>query len=362
LTEDRKPKIFYGYIIVLVGFCIQAVAWGVWSTFGIFFNPLLDEFGWARATISTAVSLSAIMSGFFSIIAGRLGDRIGPRMVMIGCGVFLGAGYLLMSQVNAIWQLYLFYGAIAGIGLSGVNVLLLSTVARWFVKKRGMMTGILRVGAGAGMLIMPLVANGLISDHGWRDAYIIIGIIALVSVILAAQFLRYGPAQKELLPYGADEANAGKSNSVGGGFSLQEAIHIRQFWMLCAIFGLVLFGAYIIWVHIVSHAIELGIEQASAARVLATIGGVGMAGRVVMGIASDRIGNKLAMIICLIILVGALFWLQSARGLGMLYLFAGIYGFGYGGFAALVSLMVAELFGLSSLGTLFGIVFFVLLH
>jgi len=358
LIEGKKPKIFYGYIILLVGFLIQAVAWGASYTFGIFFNPLISEFGWSRATISIAVSLSTFMYGLFGIFVGRLSDRVGPRIVMIGCGVILGSGYLLMSQVNALWQLYLFYGLIVGIGLSGMDVLLLSAVARWFVKKRGLMSGILKVGTGTGMVVMTLVANGLISGYGWRDAYIFIGIIALVAVVSAAQFLRRDPSEKGLLPYGADKANANSPNWVEEGFSFREVIHIRQFWMLCAMSGLFLFCSFIIVVHIVPHAIDLGITPASAARIMAIIGGVSMAGRMVMGVASDRIGTRLAMTICFIILVGALFWLQSARELWMLYLFAAVYGFAHGGFFALLSPAVAELFGLSSHGTLFGTVFF----
>jgi len=358
LIEDRKPKIFYGYIILLVGFIIQAVAWGASYTFGIFFNPLISEFGWPRATISIAVSLSTFTYGLFGIFVGRLGDRVGPRIVMIGCGVILGAGYLLMSQVNALWQLYLFYGLIVGIGLSGMDVLLLSAVARWFVKKRGMMSGILKVGTGAGMVIMTLVANGLISGYGWRDAYIFIGIIVLVAVVSAAQFLRRDPSQKGLLPYGADKTNANSSNWVEEGFSLREAIRIRQFWLLSAMAGLFLFCSFIIFVHIVPHAIDLGITSANAARIMAIIGGVSIAGRMVMGVASDRIGTRLAVTICFIIQVGALFWLQAAGELWMFYLFAGIFGFAHGGFFALISPAVADLFGLSAHGTLFGAVFF----
>ena len=87
LTEDKKPKIFYGYIIVLISFCIQLVAFGIFSTFGVFFNPLLNEFGWTRTMLSGASSLAVLLLGFFAIIVGRLNDRIGPRIVMVGCGV-----------------------------------------------------------------------------------------------------------------------------------------------------------------------------------------------------------------------------------------------------------------------------------
>lgn len=358
MTGDRKPKLFYGYIIILAGFGIQAVGWGVYSVFGVFFTPLLIEFGWTRATISGATSLSFLLLGFFTIIAGRLGDKFGPRVVMVGCGLFLGLGYLLMSQVSAIWQLYLFYGLIVAIGSSGLDVLPLSTVARWFVKRRGMMSGILKAGTGAGMLIMPIVASGLIVSYGWRTSYLILGSIAFAFIILAAQFLRRDPGQKGLVPYGADEVDAADLNATEAGFSLQEAIRLRQFWMLCALCVITLFYIDTIMVHIVPHGIELGISAASAATILAVIGGVSMVGRVVMGSAGDRVGSRLAISVCFPIMAVALFWLQIAQELWMLYLFAAVYGFAHGGFFALLSPLVAELFGLGSHGVIFGIVFF----
>ena len=358
MTGDRKPKLFYGYIIVLVGFGIQAVGWGVYSVFGVFFTPLLIEFGWTRVTISGATSLSFLLLGFFGIIAGRLGDKFGPRVVMVGCGLFLGLGYLLMSQVSTIWQLYLFYGLIVAIGTSGLDVLPLSTVARWFVKRRGMMSGILKAGTGAGVLLMSIVASGLIVSYGWRTSYLILGSAAFAFIVLAAQFLRRDPGQKGLVPYGADEAGAADLNATEAGFSLQEAIHLRQFWMLCALCVITLFYIDTIMVHIVPHGIELGISAASAATILAVIGGVSMVGRVVMGSAGDRIGSRLAISVCFPIMAVALFWLQIAQELWMLYLFAAVYGFAHGGFFALLSPLVAELFGLGSHGVIFGIVIF----
>jgi len=330
----------------------------MFSTFGVFFTSFLAEFGWPRATISGAASLASVVLGFVGIVAGRLGDRIGPRMVMVGCGVFLGSAYLLMSQVNATWQLYLFYGVIAGIGFSGMDVLLLSTVARWFVKRRGMMTGVLKIGTGAGMLVLPLVATRLISNYGWRDSYIIIGIVVLAVIITAAQFLRRDPAQRGLLPYGADEAGADGPNWKDGGFSLREAMHTSQFRILCAMYAIILFCGHTMLVHIAPHAVDLGITPANAAGVLSTIGGVSIAGRAVMGTAGDRSGTRRAVIICSIVLVAGLVWLQFASELWMLYLFAAVYGFSHGGFFTVLSPLVADLFGLSSHGAIFGSVFF----
>jgi len=354
----KKPRFFYGYIIVLAAFGIQMVAWGMFNSYGVFFKPLTTEFGWTRAMTSSAVSFAMLVYGLLGIAMGRLTDRFGPRMVMVVCGFFLGLGYLLMSQVNTIWQLYLFYGLMVGIGVSALDVSLLSTVARWFVKKRGMMTGIVKVGTGIGILVMPVVANWLISNYGWRVAYIIMGIIALVFVIAIAQLLRRDPEQMRQLPDGEEKANADSLNSANEGFSLRKATHTRQFWVICAMFFCVEFITMIIYVHVVPHVIDLGISMTNATSVLAAIGGVSIVGRLVMGSAGDRIGHKLAMTFCFLILVVALFWLQFAEELWMLYLFVVIYAIANGGLYTLISPMAAELFGMGSHGVILGIVVF----
>lgn len=358
MPGNRKSKFFYGYIIVAVCFTIQVIAWGLINTFGVFFKPLITEFDWSRATISGAISLASFLIGLVGIIAGVLNDRLGPRLVMAACGFFFGLGYVLLSQVNTIWQLYLFYGVLVGIGACATDVVLLSTIARWFAKGRGVMSGVTKVGTGLGILIMPLVETKLILAYGWRVAFFILGALALAIIISVAQLLRRDPSQKGLLPNGGEAATNGSSDLAEEGLSLREAIYIRQFWTTCAIYFTIVSFAMTILIHIVPHTIDLGISATNAAGVLSTIGAVSIVSRVVMGTASDRIGNKRAMIICFLILVGALFWLQMAKELWMLYLFGAVYGFSHGGFFALISPTVAGLFGTSAHGTLFGIVSF----
>ncbi|MFC1937991.1 MFS transporter [Chloroflexota bacterium] len=358
MIGDRKPRIFYGYVIVLLGFCIQMVMWGTFNNFGVFFSPLLTEYGWARATVSGARSIASLVFSFTGILAGRLGDKIGPRITMTVCGLFLGLGYLLLSRTHAVWQLYLFYSFMVGVGMSGSNVLPLSAVARWFVRKRGMMSGIVKVGAGAGMLAVPILVSWLIATYSWHSMFVITGSLALVSIVLTAQFLARDPAKKGLLPYGADEQKVKGIDLQASGFSLREAIRLRQFWMLCGIFLTVNFCTETVLVHIVPYALDLDISAASAASILATIGGVSIAGRFIMGSAGDRLGNRLTSAICLAILAIGIFWLQFTRESWMLYLFAVMYGFTHGGFFALISPLVAELFGLISHGVILGIVIF----
>lgn len=357
-SRGTKSNFFYGYIIVAACFGLQMMIWGLFLSFGVFLKPLVYQFGWSRAVISGASSLSLFFSGVTSIFFGSLNDRYGPRMIMTACGFFLGLGCLLTSQINAIWQLYLFYGVLVGIGISGADVVLLSTVARWFVKKRGMMSGVIMAGTGLGILIMPLVASSLISIYGWRISYIILGTLALLVVISVAQLLRRDPGQMKQLPDGEQKIAFGSLDSAEGGLSLREAIYTRQFWTICTIFLAISLCANVVLIHIVPHAVDIGISTITAAGVLSTIGGASIAGRLIMGSTGDRVGNKWAVIVSLLVFVAAFIWLLVAKELWMLYVFAAAYGFAHGGFFAVGSPLVAELFGISSHGLIFGIVFF----
>src|SRR4030067_532927 len=162
---------FYGYIVVIAAFFIMFVSWATYNSFGVFLTPLLNDFSWNRAVTSGAFSLSMFLYGVLGIVVGGLTDRLGPRAVLALCGFLLGLGYLLMSQVGALWQLYLFLGVIIDVAMSGVWVPQMSTVARWFVKRRTMQTGIVIAGTGLGPLVGPIVTSRLIADYGWSQAY-----------------------------------------------------------------------------------------------------------------------------------------------------------------------------------------------
>ncbi len=355
----KRPAFFYGYTIAAFCFCIQAIGIGTYITFGIFFKPLLADFNWSRATLSGAQSLATLIGGLLGVLVGRLNDRFGPRVVMTVTGFFFGLGFLLMSGLNSVWQLYLFYGVVVGVGMSSIDVIALTTTARWFVRRRGMMTGIVKAGTGAGQLIMPLVASILIAGSGWRISYIVIGATVMVLLISIGQLLQRDPARMGLLPDGNREIQAARSNLAETGFYLHEALRMRQFWTICFANLATMFCLLIIMVHIVPHATDLGISSTTAAGILATIGGISMAGRLVIGIAIDRIGNKHSMIICFILLISTLLWIQLVRELWMLYLFAVVYGFAHGGLFTVISPIVAEYFGVRSHGILFGVVAFV---
>ncbi len=354
-----KTRYFYGYNIVAAGFTIQAVCIGALFAYGVFFKEIQAEFGWSRATISGASSLALLMMGAAGVLAGRLNDRIGPRILIAVSAVFLGLGYLLLSRIQSPWQLYVVFGILAGIGFSTHDVITLSTVARWFDKRRGAMSGIVKVGTGSGQLLGPMLATLLLTVFGWRYSNVIIGAAILVALLLVAQLMRRDPQEMGLLPDGRiSKSNGWNGEVTGRSLILREAARIEQFWTICITEFAIFFCLFTIVVHIVPHARDLGLAPAYAAGVLSTIGGVSIVGRIVMGSANDRIGGKRALLICIIMLFCSFVWLQLASTAWMLFLFAVIYGFAHGGFFTVVSPMVAEWFGTGSHGMLFGIVLF----
>lgn len=358
--HKKTPRVFYGYIVAAAAFLIMIVAWGLYIVFGIFFTPLLNEFGWTRAVTSGAYSLSSVLHGMLGIVMGLLTDKLGPRKVVTFCGIILALGYFLMSQVNSVWQLYLFYGIIVGIGMGGLWIPLLSPVARWFVGRRSMMTAIVVSGLTIGQMIAPPIVSRLIAAYDWRIAYMIVAGVVLVMVVVPAQFLKRDPSQKGLLPYGSEiEANRPGMESAETDYTLKEAVRTVQFWLVTAILFCFGFSAFALTVHMVPHAIELGFAEVRAANVLAINGGAGIVGNFFLGgLIADRIGNKKAFIIGFALATAALLWLIPAKEMWMLYLFSVGFGLALGSIGPSESPLVARLFGLSSHGLVYGVVGF----
>jgi len=331
----------------------MTLAIGTSTAFGVFFKPVMSEFGWNRAMTAGAYSLSWFLQGLLAVVMGKLTDRFGPRLVMTLCGTLVGLGYLLTSRIASLAQFYLFF-AVVGIGMGGFNVSLVSTVSRWFVRRRGTMTGIVLAGGGFGSLFTPPIANWLIATYDWRLSYVIIGGLIFVTVLLGAQFLRRDPAVMGQRPLGDDldeKLDASQDSSQ------ESAIYHRQFWMVFATYFAFGFCAYFSLVHLAPHATDRGISASEAARMLSTIGGGVILGRIGMGFLGDRIGNRRALILCFSLMSLGFLFLILVEEMWMLYVFAACIGFTWGG-GTLGPLLLAELFGLRSLGGNVGIINF----
>ena len=198
------------------------------------------------------------------IFLGRLTDRLGPRWVLALASVIYGLGYLLLSQVNAVWHLYLCFGVLAGISIGAHDVCTLSTVARWFVKRRGLITGIVKSGAGVGQALMPIGVAILIVMFGWRTACVVIG-FSLLSMVLVSLMLKRDPALVGLQPDGVEVAatETTELNSATSipehGISLRQALKTHQLWLLCIGKFADFYCLMTIVIHIVPHGIDLSL-------------------------------------------------------------------------------------------------------
>jgi MFS family permease len=333
----------------------MTVMWMGFYSFGIFFKPVLKEFGWTRAVTAGAFSLCSFIQGLLAIAMGALTDRFGPRLVMTLCGLLLGAGYLLMSQLNGLSQLYLFFSIVIGIGMGGSFVPMMTLTARWFVRRRGMMTGIVASGTGLGSVIGPVLAGLLISRYGWRTSFAALGVTIFVVMVLAALPLRRAPGH---ITGGAAGNGAGEwvPSIQQEGIDFQDAIRSRQFWTVFAMIFCMGFSIFAVMVHAAPHVTDLGFSQATAANVMAVIGIACIAGRILFGKALDRIGSRNGFIFGFAVMAFSLVLVAFCGTLPLLYLFAVLFGFAFGACVTCESPLVADLFGLRCHGLLLGIV------
>jgi MFS family permease len=354
-----KKSFFYGYVIVFICFILQLVLVGQRTSFGVFIKPLTDEFAWSRALISGAFSLSTIVMGLSSIWMGWLKDRIGPRVVITFSGILVGTGLMLMFFVHSTWQLYLFYSILIGLGMGGVLSPLVSTITRWFITRRNIMLGLLFTGGGLGSIIGPPLITWFIYTYSWQKAFLLVGIVVFIFVVIPAQFLKRDPSQIGQIPYQKGNETRRKMLSGVEELSLKQALHTRKFWMFSIIMFCAGFCTATVSVHIVPLAIDRGISAITAATILAVMNVAMTAGSLIMGIIADKIGSRRMLIFCQCLLLGVILFLLPVNSAWLLGMFAVVIAFGGGGIGVLQGTIVAELFGLKSNGVILGVNFFI---
>lgn len=352
-----RSRFFYGYTIVIAATWMMTLIYGMRSAYGLFLKPVTDDFGWSRAAVSGAFSISMIVQGIMAPLMGGLTDRLGPRVILVVATVLSGAGYLLLLLTDSMWQLYLFYGVIVGVSMSGYLVPLLSTLARWFSRRRNLVSGISLGGISLGSLLAPPGVNWLIAEHGWRIAFAVLGIICLVFIAFVSYFIRRQPSDVGQVPYGETQDKASGQKANASGLSLRIAAGTSMMWITFLIFVCFGYCMISIMVHLVPYAVDMSISPAVAANILAVTGGVAIAGNVLLGIAADKIGIKYVLIFGFALLAATSFWLASVREVSTFYLYAVIFGFATG-IVTVESPVVAWLFGLRSHGLILGVMSF----
>ena len=333
---------------VVFGACLtQFTIIGLLISYGLFFAEFEREYGWSRTALSASTSVAFFLMGVFAIAIGRLNDRFGPRLVLGISGTLYGIGYALLSQVTEIWHLFILFGLCIGSGMAAHDVVTLSTVARWFPNRRGVMSGIVKTGTAVGQVSVPPLAAVLLTQYGWQTALVILGTAATGLMVIASACMSDPPKAK----------GQGQRADVDG-LTMAQARRLPTLWLMCLIQFLVFPTLMTIPLHIVVHAIDLGSTPAVAALLLSTMGASSVVGRLCSGFAVDRIGGKGGIAVCLVPLVIALVSLMGVSQVSLLFPVMAIYGFGHGGFFTVVNPTAANYFGVKALGSIFGLIVF----
>ncbi|MEU6484219.1 MFS transporter [Streptomyces sp. NPDC046887] len=290
-----RQKQLWPWMIAAIGFVALVAAAGFRATPGALVEPLQNEFGWSTGTIGFAMSVNLALYGVTAPFASALMERYGVRKVTAVAMTLIALGSGLAIFMTASWQLVMLWGVLVGLGAGSISLGFVATIGtRWFVKRQGLVTGLLTAGGATGSLIfLPVVAKLSESDGGWRTAAIVTSLVAFATVPFVLLFFREHPGDVGIPPYGADEVvptppptrNAGKL-AVD---ALKSASHSKAFWVLAAAFAIC--GATsngLINTHFIPAAHDHGMPSVTAAGLLALIGVFDLVGTVVSGWLSDR--------------------------------------------------------------------------
>jgi MFS family permease len=355
----RQPRFFYGWVVVAtsaLGLLFGAFPIVV-SSFAIFFKAYIHEFHASRAAISLALTIHNIMAASLAACIGRLTDRFGGRNVILpGLGI-LGLVLLSAEAIGSkVWQLYVFYALLGAVSGTTTSIPYSVVVSRWFNRCRGLALGMTMAGLGVGAIVMPPLAQQLITDHGWRSAFAIVGGATLiVPMPIVGLFLKEAPQGRSLLPDGAAAVPiaAGQPD----GLTWREIMNSPTFWLMIVAFVLAAAGITACTVHIAALFSDRGSTAASAALAVSVVGLALLAGRAGTGFFLDRyFGPHVAMFLFALAALGmGLLW-TGATGLPAL-MGAFLVGLGLGAEVDIIAYLMGRYFGLRSLGTAFGFAF-----
>jgi OFA family oxalate/formate antiporter-like MFS transporter len=351
---QSNPRIFYGWFVVAGTFAVTFVGFGCAYTFSAFLPSLQQDFAASRGSISLVFSLAGFLYFALGMVSGPLADRFGPRRLAVAGMLLTGLGLALASAARSLGEVYAAYGLGVGLGVGASYVPVLGAVQQWFVRQRGLASGIGVAGIGVGTLVMPPAAAALIETLGWREAYLVLGIFAASVGGGLALLIENDPRDRGLCPDG-DPLLPGVESNGPAAAPLREAMRSRPFLGLCAACVIGAFGVFVPFVHLVPYALDHGVAQPAAVLLLGAIGVGSTAGRFFLGGLADRLGRAFSLLTMVAGMALAFAVWLLATSFWPLAAFALLYGLFYGGWVALLPAVVADYFPGCNIGGVLGV-------
>ena len=371
-------RFYYGWVITGVVFLVGVTEAGAFQNIlAVFLKPMADTFGWSRTAISATMFFGSITGGFISPFFGSLLDRHGPRIMAFLGVTILSAGLVSLAFLNNIWQLYLLFGIGRMVAVGVLNLVISVSISNWFIRLRGRAMGMVWLGPRMGSAVLPLLAQFLISSHGWRLAWAALGLVVFImSGIPSLLFLRRRPEDLGLLPDGdpkpSDKSNP-DSQTTGAGetepgsisnlepiWTRREAARTRSFWLLTVItclFTLVQAGTNF---HLFPFLTDQGISESIGVMLISTFAIFGAIGAVSCGFLTEKFSSTALLtinafasgIIFLFLYLMITLKIGGAANVTFLFILQAINGLLHGGRMPLLYIIWPEFFGRHSLGSI----------
>lgn len=355
-----RRSVFYGWWIVLTA--AVGLFWGppisVYA-FAVFLKPLMRDFHATRAAVSLSFSLHSVAGAISAPLVGRFIDRCGTRRVIVAAAATLGLTLISIRALSA--SLGQFYFSYAVVGICSVTLVIAysKVVSRWFDRQRGLALGLMMLGIGSGAMVMPALAQALISSFGWRAAYAILGLaVLLIPLPAAAAFLRENPQRLGLAPDGARPVNARSGGHADApGLSASEAWQSRTFWLMVCAFFLVGASVQGCLVHTAAMLADRGLTAQRAALGSSLAGAAVLIGRVGTGYLLDRLfAPRLAALFFGGVAVG-IGLLGTGTSTGVVCMGAFLVGLGLGAEVDIIAYLSSRYFGLRSFASIYSSAF-----
>jgi len=337
----------YRWAIVGLGGLMGCVAIGSMFSLAVFLGPISAATGWSRAAISGAMTLDFLVMGLAGFAWGAVSDRLGARIVVLAGAIILGAGLWLASRATSPLMFQLGFGVLIGIAAGAFFAPLIATVTAWFDTQRALAVSLVSAGWGMAPMTISPFAAWLVSHHDWRTAMAAIGCLAWVLLIPAALLVRQPPGTDPSTAVAAIDPGQPPQRVTAALFSVQFAVLGLTFFLCCAAHSGPIF-------HFVSYAISCGVPTMAAVSVYSIEGLAGLGGRLLFGIAADRLSVKPVLIGGLVLQSIAILAYMYASRQSEFYLVGVVFGTAYGGVMPLYAVLAREYFAQRIMGTVFG--------